>query len=72
MQAPAVPTLLAIEHISHCYFFSLVYNKYGHLHGYELIDIVHGEKGAWWNAYVKGNNTIIEHKEIAKEFQSVA
>ena len=47
-------------------------SKYGHLHGYHLIDIVHRRDGAWWKSYIKGENHSIPHTEIKREFSGNA
>ncbi len=45
--------------------------NYGHLHGYELIDLVHNRDGAWWKAISKKQNAIINHEDIKREFANV-
>ena len=42
--------------------------QYGHYSGMQLVDLLHRPDGAWWKAFSKGRNTLIEHKDIKNDF----
>ena len=49
-----------------------VFNKYGHMTAFDLVDITHKKDGAWSKAHEKGEKFVITHESIVDEFKQAA
>lgn len=52
---------------------SMVWNRYGHLHGFDLSDLTHEQGTPWYEAYnARGRNAPIRNDEIERHYVALA